>query len=78
MRRVFYPSGSVLTGDSIAQAVLEFAEALAKDGVGAMRVHPFSLYGDGAQNPGALSLQARLERMGRYMDDVIRPFVRHA
>lgn len=32
MRRVFYPSGSVLTGDSIAQAVLEFAEALAKDG----------------------------------------------
>jgi hypothetical protein len=32
MRRVFYPSGSVLTGDSIAQAVLEFAEALSKDG----------------------------------------------
>ena len=32
MRRVYYPSGSVLTGDSIAQAVLEFAEALAKEG----------------------------------------------
>ena len=32
MRRVYYPSGSVLTGDSIALAVLEFAEALAKDG----------------------------------------------
>lgn len=32
MRRVYYSSGSVLTGDAIANAVLEFAEALAKDG----------------------------------------------
>ena len=32
MRRVYYSSGSILTGDAIAQAVLEFAEALAKDG----------------------------------------------
>lgn len=32
MRRVYYSSGSILTGDDIAQAVLEFAEALAKDG----------------------------------------------
>ena len=32
MRRVYYSSGSVLTGDAIANAVLEYAEALAKDG----------------------------------------------
>jgi len=32
MRRVYYSSGSMLTGDAIAQAVLEYAEALAKDG----------------------------------------------
>ncbi len=32
MRRVYYSSGSMLTGDSIANAVLEYAEALAKNG----------------------------------------------
>ena len=32
MRRVYYSSGSVLTDDAIAHAVLEYAEALAKDG----------------------------------------------
>jgi len=32
MRRVYYSSGSMLTGDAIAHAVLEYAEALAKDG----------------------------------------------
>jgi hypothetical protein len=32
MRRVYYSSGSVLTDDTIARAVLEYAEALAKDG----------------------------------------------
>ena len=32
MRRVYYSSGSVLTDDAIAQAVLEYAEALTKDG----------------------------------------------
>jgi hypothetical protein len=32
MRRVYYSSGSMLTGDTIAHAVLEYAEALAKDG----------------------------------------------
>lgn len=32
MRRVYYSSGSMLTGDEIAHAVLEYAEALAKDG----------------------------------------------
>ena len=32
MRRVYYSSGSMLTGEAIAQAVLEYAEALAKDG----------------------------------------------
>ncbi|GAB2449337.1 hypothetical protein HD599_002002 [Conyzicola lurida] len=32
MRRVYYSSGSVLTADSIAAAVLEYAEALAKNG----------------------------------------------
>lgn len=32
MRRIYYSSGSVLTDDAIAHAVLEYAEALAKDG----------------------------------------------
>jgi hypothetical protein len=32
MRRVYYSSGSMLTGDSIALALLEYAEALTKDG----------------------------------------------
>ena len=32
MRRVYYSCGSMLTGDTIAHAVLEYAEALAKDG----------------------------------------------
>jgi hypothetical protein len=32
MRRIYYASGSVLTDDAIARAVLEYAEALAKDG----------------------------------------------
>ncbi|WP_188509847.1 hypothetical protein [Conyzicola nivalis] len=32
MRRVYYSSGSMLTGDSIAHAVMEYAEALAKNG----------------------------------------------
>ena len=32
MRRVYYASGSVLTADAIATAVLEYAETLAKDG----------------------------------------------
>jgi hypothetical protein len=32
MRRVYYSSGSVLTGDAIAHAILEYAEALAIDG----------------------------------------------
>jgi hypothetical protein len=32
MRRVYYSSGSIVTGDAIADAVLEYAEALAKDG----------------------------------------------
>lgn len=32
MRRLYYSSGSILTGDAIATAVLEYAEALAIDG----------------------------------------------
>jgi hypothetical protein len=32
MRRVYYASGSVLTADTIAAAVLSYAETLAKDG----------------------------------------------
>jgi probable F420-dependent oxidoreductase len=42
-------------------------------GVDAVRVHPFSFYAGGAQNPGALSLEQRFEFMARYMDEVIRP-----
>jgi len=30
MRRIYYTSGSVLTGDAIAEAVLAYAQALAK------------------------------------------------
>jgi hypothetical protein len=32
MRRIYYSSGSVLTDDAIAHAVLEYAELLGKDG----------------------------------------------
>jgi hypothetical protein len=53
MRRIYYSSGSVLTGDAIAHAILEYAEALAKNGRADIVEVPVVL---GSGNPGTATM----------------------
>ena len=48
----------------------EEIDAIASLGIGAVRIHPFSLYGSGS---GEMSLRERLEALERYAEEILRP-----